>query len=105
MRTDTVYSVKFRTDSVMLRDSVSVMQEGDTVVITRYKDRYRVRERIDTLYLSVTDSVKVRVPYPVERTLSRWERTKMDFGGFAMGGFVIVLCVAVAWLVRRFRRK
>lgn len=105
VRTDTVYSAKFRTDSVMLRDSVSVRQKGDTVFETRYRDRYRVSERIDTLYLSVTDSVKVPVPYPVERELSRWERTKMDFGGFAMGGFAIVICVAVAWLVRRFRRR
>lgn len=104
VRTDTVYSVKFRTDSVMLRDSVSVTQNGDTVVITRYKDRYRVSERVDTVYQSVRDSVKVRVPYPVERQLSRWEQTKMDFGGVALSGIAAMLCAAVVWLIKKFRK-
>lgn len=49
-----------------------------------------------------TDSVPVIVP--VERELSKWEKAKMDFGGMAMGGLLIALCVAVVWLVKRFKR-
>lgn len=103
-RTDTVYSAKVRVDSVIIRDSVSVFQKGDTVMITKYRDRYRVKELTDTVYQSAIDSVKISVPYPVERELSRWERTKMDFGGMAIGGLVIALCVAVAWLIKKFRK-
>lgn len=44
------------------------------------------------------------VPYPVERELSRWEAIKMDFGGFAIGAVAAVLCAAVVWLIRKFRR-
>lgn len=103
-RTDTIYSAKVRVDSVIMRDSVTVFQKGDTVLITKYRDRYRVKELTDTVYQSAIDSVKVSVPYPVERELSRWERTKMDFGGMAIGALVIALCVAVAWLIKKFRK-
>lgn len=103
-RTDTIYSAKVRVDSVIMRDSVAVFQKGDTVLITKYRDRYRVKELTDTVYQSAIDSVKVSVPYPVERELSRWERTKMDFGGAAIGALVIALCVAVAWLIKKFRK-
>lgn len=103
-RTDTIYSAKVRIDSVIMRDSVAVFQKGDTVLITKYRDRCRVKELTDTVYQSAIDSVKVSVPYPVERELSRWERTKMDFGGMAIGALVIALCVAVAWLIKKFRK-
>ena len=103
-RTDTVFSAKSRVDSVFFRDSVTVLQRGDTVLLTRYRDRYRVKERIDTLYQSVNDSVKIRVPYPVERELTRWERMKMDFGGMAIGGLVVA-AIAVVWLVFIKRRR
>lgn len=103
-RTDTIYSAKVRVDSVIMRDSVAVFQKGDTVLITKYRDRYRVKELTDTVYQSAIDSVKVSVPYPVERELSRWERTKMDFGGMAIGALVIALCAAVAWLMKKFRK-
>lgn len=103
-RTDTIYSAKVRVDSVIMRDSVAVFQKGDTVLITKYRDRYRVKELTDTVYHSAIDSVKISVPYPVERELSRWERTKMDFGGMAIGVLVIALCVAVAWLIKKFRK-
>lgn len=105
-RTDTVYSATLRVDSVLMHDSVAVIQRGDTVYLTKYRDRFRYRERIDTLYQSVTDSVEVRVPYPVERELTKWERTKMDFGGFVLGGLIAAVIVAVlAWIVKRKRHR
>lgn len=104
IRTDTVSSIKFRIDSVIYRDSVAVFYKGDTVTITRWRDRYRVKMQTDTLYQSLTDSVRVPEPYSVERKLTRWEQTKMDFGGFALGGVAVALCIAVVWLIRKFRK-
>ncbi len=104
--TDTVYEAVLRVDSVIHRDSVAVVQKGDTVLITRYRDRYRVKERTDTVYKAKTDSVRVREPYPVERELTKWEQTKMDFGGMFLGGLIAVLVAAViVWIVKRKRRK
>lgn len=102
---DTVYEAVLRVDSVIQRDSVAVVQKGDTVLITRYRDRYRVKERTDTVYKAKTDSVRVREPYPVERELTKWEQTKMDFGGMAIGGLCAVAVLAVAvWIIKRKRR-
>ena len=56
------------------------------------------------LQLSSVKSDSVPVPYPVERELSRWERVKVDYGGFALGLVGSVLAVAVAWLAKKFRR-
>lgn len=103
--TDTVYEAVLRVDSVIQRDSVAVVQKGDTVLITRYRDRYRVKERTDTVYKAKTDSVRVREPYPVERELTKWEQTKMDFGGIFLGGLCAVAVLAVAvWIIKRKRR-
>lgn len=106
LRTDTVYQSQLRVDSVFCRDSVAVIQKGDTVLITKWRDRYRVKQRTDTVYKAVTDSVKVSVPYPVERELTKWEQTKQDVGGMAMGALgVAVLAAAVMWVVKRKRNR
>lgn len=108
MQTDTVYSAKVRVDSVFMRDSVAVMQRGDTVFITRHRDRYRYRDRTDTVYQSVIDSVNVSVPYPVERELTPWEKVKMDAGGWAIGAGTALLVAVTAllvWLIKIKRRK
>ena len=104
VRTDTLYRTALRIDSVILRDSVTLIQRGDTVYLTKYRDRFRYRERIDTLYQSVTDSVRIRVPYPVERPLTQWESTKMELGGWAFGALIVAM-VAVVWLIFKRRQK
>ena len=85
-----------------VHDTRLVWVKGDTVVDIREKERIRRVELHDTCYIERTDTI--RQPYPVERQLSRWEQTKMDFGGFALGGIAVVLCIAVVWLIRKFRR-
>ena len=104
--TDTVYEAVLRVDSVIQRDSVAVVQKGDTVLITRYRDRYRVKERTDTVYKAKKDSVRVREPYPVERKLTKWEQTKMDFGGMFLGGLIAVgVAAVIVWIAKRKRRE
>lgn len=104
--TDTVYEAVLRVDSVIQRDSVAVIQKGDTVLITRYRDRYRVKERTDTVYKAKTDSVRVREPYPVERELTKWEQTKQDLGGLFLGGLIAVgVAAVIMWIVKRKRRE
>lgn len=105
LRTDTVYSAKVRVDSVLLHDSVIVVQRGDTVAVTRYRDRYRVREMRDTVYQSVVDSVMVREPVEVERELTRWEKAKMDVGGVAIGMAGVLALVVGVWIVKRIKKQ
>lgn len=68
------------------------------------REMQRMQALVDSLKAVKRDSVEKPVPYPVERELSRWERTKMDFGGMAIGALIIALCVAVAWLIKKFRK-
>lgn len=93
-----------RVDTVAMRDSVAVYVNGDTVRITKYRDRWRTRivEKHDTVNVAKVDSVAVPVevpkPYPVERKLTRWERTKMDAGGIAIGILGVAALGVLAWL-------
>lgn len=97
---------KDRVHEVQTADSVTdtrfVWVSGDTVV--SWRDRVKWRERVVRDTVSVIRTDTVREPYPVERELTRWERTKMDLGGVALGGVAVAVCAAVVWLARKFRK-
>ncbi len=100
---DSVYVVQTHRDSILRYDSIYVRDAGDTVWLEKYKYLYRDRVRVDTLVSVRTDTVSV--PVPVERKLTRWERVKLEAGGYAIViGFCVVLAV-VGWMVYRIRRK
>lgn len=88
--TDTVHDTRF------------VFVKGDTVLDIRDRWHKQLEYVHDTCYIERRDSIPV--PYPVERPLSRWEQTKMDFGGFALGGVAVALCIVVIWLIKKFRK-
>lgn len=100
---DSVYLQQVKRDSVVRYDSVYVRDGGDTVTVVKFRYVYRDRVRTDTLVSVRTDTVSV--PYPIERELTRWERVKLEAGGYAIvTGFCAVLAV-VGWMVYRIRRK
>ena len=70
-------------------------------VRTEYRDHDVERLVADTVHDTRFVFVKGD---PVERPLSRWEQTKMDFGGFALGALAAALCIAAIWLARKFRK-
>lgn len=94
-----------RVDTVAMRDSVAVYVNGDTVRITKYRDRWRTRivEKHDTCTVTKTDSVQV--PVQVERKLTKWERTKMDAGGIAIGILGVAALGGLAWLAWMMYKK
>ena len=96
VRTDSVKILQQIRDSIYVHDSVFVKSQGDTVYINRYRYKYLDKVRIDTMYVIHVDSV--RVPYPVERKLSRWERVKQEVGGIAMG----IVILAIGLIIIRF---
>lgn len=99
-------------EKVTANTKVTVNDSGDTlrtdtqIIYIRDRETERENERLRAIVDSLTaikvDSVPV--PYPVERELSRWERTKVDYGGYAMGLVGAVIAVAVIWLAKKFRR-
>ncbi|WP_289739360.1 hypothetical protein [Paramuribaculum intestinale] len=85
-----------------VHDTRFVWVKGDTLVDIRETEHIRRVEIHDTCYIERTDTI--RIPYPVEKHLTKWEQAKQDFGGFALGGVAIVICAVVVWLVRKFRK-
>ena len=82
VRTDTVYKSLLRTDSVMIYDSIHVRETPDTVFMEKWRNKLIIRKEHDTIYHHSVDTIKV--PIEVEKKLNRWQRTKQDWGGFAI---------------------
>lgn len=57
VRHDSIYVTAQSVDTILQRDSVHVLERGDTVRITEYKYIYKIRERVDTSYIIVSDTV------------------------------------------------
>lgn len=114
-RTDTVYAVKTVRDTARVTDSVVVMvsAKGDTVYKTKevWRERERVRWRVDTVYKAAVRTDTIRVPVTSERKVPLWERVTYKIADELWSftktlGLIGVLVVAVV-LARRslIRRK
>lgn len=109
-------------DSVIDRtkETVVLRENGDTarhdkeriVYVASHREKeleHQVQQQDSTikalrLQLESVKSDSIPVPVPVERELSRWEQARQDFGGAAIGATVVVLCIAVIWLIKKFRK-
>jgi hypothetical protein len=92
-KTDSIYISKVLVDSVYTRDSVYLEAKGDTIFKQEFKYIYKYKSLVDTIYSIQVDSI--RVPYPVEKQLSRWEKIKLDMGGIAIGCIVVLIALIV----------
>lgn len=105
---DSIYISRVERDSIHVHDSIymEVVSKADTIYQTKYVQKviYRDALRTDTMVVERVDTI--RLPYPVERQLSKWEKIKLDFGGMLLGGIGIFALSAVAlWLLRRKRNN
>lgn len=100
----TIIDSIFRRDSIYIKDSVSTRQVGDTVYSERWHWEYlynffslqnielQNKEYGDFQYISVCDTI--RVPYPVEKELTKWEKFQLKYAVWSMGA----LCMILVWL-------
>lgn len=111
-------------DSVAIHDSVVIVKDEQGNIkerlIVRYRDHWHATQDALTLlrlidrYKASNDSLlatmreHIEVPKVVERELSRWEKLKMDVGGWAIGALSATLLAAIAyviiWLLKKYRR-
>lgn len=98
IRTDSVFMSNVRIDSVYVQDSILIKEKGDTLTTIRYKLVYRYKHITDTLFITKNDSVQV--PYPVEKELTWWQKTKLELGEFSIG-IILVLLIVVIWPVKK----
>lgn len=81
-------------DSVWVHDSVSVWMKGDTV----FKDKVRTEHEDHYIYTNKTDSV--RVPFPVEKKLGRWEQMRIN-SFVPLCVMLFVVSAILVWIIRK----
>lgn len=111
-------------DSVAIHDSIVIIKDEQGNVkerlIVRYRDRWHATQDNLTLqrqidrYKASNDSLRAtkteykEVPIPVEKKLSRWQKIKMDVGGWAIGAMSTFLLAIVGyiviWLLKKYRK-
>ena len=111
-------------DSVAIHDSVVIIKDEQGNIkerlIVRYRDHWHATQDALTLlrlidhYKASNDSLlatmreHIEVPKVVERELSRWEKIKMDVGGWAIGAMSTVLLgvigYIIVWLLKKYRK-
>ena len=68
----------------------------------------KMRTKPDTIYKpskEVTVTKEVKVPYPVEKELTRWQKMKLELGGWAFGIIIAFALIIVGWLIYKSRKK
>lgn len=102
VRSDTIA----RVDSVLLHDSVFVYNVGDTIVVNKVAYRDRVRNVYKTRTDTIVKTDSVRVPYPVEKQLTKAQQRYVTIGKCAIAAFAILAMLAIlVWQARRMARK
>ena len=102
-------------DSIAIHDSVVIIKDEQGNVkeklIIRYRDRWHATQdnltllRLIDRYKASNDSLRAtkteykEVPIPVEKKLSRWQKIKMDVGGWAIGAMSTLLLAVVGYIV------
>lgn len=93
---DTLLQTRWRVDTVMERDSIVVTQWGTD----RWRTKYVLRVRTDTIFKSRVDTVPKLVPVKIETTkevprrLRWWQVALQWLGGLSLTGGIlcIMLC-------------
>ena len=111
-------------DSVAIHDSIVIIKDDQGHIkeklIVRYRDRWHATQDNLTLQrllahykasndiLRATKTEYKEVPIPVEKKLSRWQKIKMDVGGWAIGAMSTFLLAIVGyiviWLLKKYRK-
>lgn len=106
VRTDSVYVDRYQRDSIYLQDSVFVNRwtAGDTVYQDKVIWKYVYRDKVVNDTVAILSSDTVRVPYPVERRLTKWEQVRLNVGGWVIALVVITILVVVGWAIYKIRK-
>lgn len=112
----------WHTDSIKEVDSViherhTTIMQLDSAAMAQYGIRLKNAERawlvkswelerqIEQLQKmsAIRDTVRdtIQVPYPVEKKLSKWQQAKVDWGGWAMLGVLVVIILFFVFALRR----
>ena len=101
VRHDSIYITKHQRDSIFQRDSIYVLDKGDTIIIYKDKYIYVYNNKTDTIFRNTTDTITQVVE--VERELTKWQKFRMDAGGWALGVLLILIILGVGRIIYNFK--
>ena len=106
VRTDSIYVDRYQRDSIYQRDSVFVNRwiAGDTVYQDKVVWKYVYRDKIKYDTVAILRSDTLRVPYPVEHKLTKWEEVRLTVGGWAIAFIIIVILIVVGCLIYKIKK-
>ena len=94
IKTEIKYIDKVKYDSIYLKDSVYIIQKGDTVYNTKVAYRYKYKYLKDTITINKTDTItrlqKV-TEIKVKNQLNVVQKTLMYIGLFSLLMFIIII--------------
>jgi cephalosporin-C deacetylase-like acetyl esterase len=99
---DSIYVSDVRKDSVLMWTDTNTKQQGDTTIIERTKIIKEIHHQNDVVYKEKVDTIREVVE--VERKLTKWEQTKMELGGVAIGGLVFSIIAVVIFVLIKLRK-
>lgn len=96
---DSIYLNKYIRDSIYVTTEKETVVKNDTIYVTKTQYKYKERLLTDTMYVEKIDSIQV--PYPVEKKLSKWQQTCVNYGGEAIVMCIVLIVGLVIMIVRR----
>jgi hypothetical protein len=109
VRTDTTYITKHQRDSIHVHDSVYLHEytRGDTVYIEKVRWRTDIKEklRIDTIYMSKTDTAKVEKTETVVQQESKWKRLGKMIGKMLAVALLLFAIYCIIKIAQHFEKR
>lgn len=68
----------------------------------------KMKTQPDTIYKPSKEVIvtkEVKVPYPVDKELTRWQQMKLELGGWAFGIIIAFALIIVGCLIYKSRKK
>jgi hypothetical protein len=98
----TEYIDRTKVDTFIQKDSIRIIQRGDTVFQDKYKILYRIKEYRDTVNKvdTITKIQKVEVTKEVNR-LKSWQQVLMVCGG----GLIVGILGLLGYLITKILKK
>lgn len=100
-------------DCTYVKDSVSTRKEGDTIFVDRWHWEYiydffhlekmnlETNQQQDFRFIARADTIKI--PYQVERKLTKWEEFELKYAAWAMGATCVLLVLFGFVIYRRIK--
>lgn len=93
-------------DSLLLAKVGIQLDESKRIILLLQKElAEKSHTEIEHSSDTVTVEKEVQVPYPVEKKLTKWEKTKMETGGIAIAVCIAFVIMVIVGFILRARKK